>query len=116
MAGVNSGYLLALCTQALGQALSFPDPLVASGFYLRPGSHGPGEIRTSVLRTGMTTAFGQASLWQDGRERVRVTAVFTDLPGRHPLRGRRLSREDFEIWDSTGTLVTQSRQLALLLS
>jgi acyl-CoA thioesterase len=79
MAGINGGYMLALCTRALGQTLPFPDPLVVSGFYLRPGSHGPGEVRTSVLRTGKTTAFGQASLWQDGKERVRATAAFTDL-------------------------------------
>jgi acyl-CoA thioesterase len=79
MAGVNGGYLLALCTRALGQVLPFPDPLVMSAFYLRPGSHGPGEIRTSVLRAGKTTAFGQASLWQGGKERVRATAAFTDL-------------------------------------
>jgi hypothetical protein len=109
MAGVNGGYLLALCARALGQTLPFPDPLVVSGFYLRPGSHGPGEVRTEVLRAGMTTAFGQASLWQDGKERVRATAAFTDLPasGHH--------EEDFEIWDSAGALVAQSRQLALLL-
>jgi acyl-CoA thioesterase len=79
MAGVNGGYMLALCTRALGQVLPFPDPLVVSGFYLRPGSHGPGEVRTSVVRIGTTTAFGQASLWQDGRERVRATAAFIDL-------------------------------------
>jgi acyl-CoA thioesterase len=79
MAGVNGGYLLALCTRALGRALPFPDPVVVSGFYLRPGSHGPGEVRTCVLRAGKTTAFGQASLWQDGKERVRATAAFTDL-------------------------------------
>jgi acyl-CoA thioesterase len=79
MAGINGGYMLALCTRALGQTLPFPDPLVVSGFYLRPGSHGPGEVRTEVLRTGMTTAFCQASLWQDGKERVRATAAFTDL-------------------------------------
>jgi acyl-CoA thioesterase len=79
MAGVNGGYLLALCARALGQVLSFPDPIVVSAFYLRPGSHGPGEVRTSVLRAGKTTAFGQASLWQDGKERVRATAAFADL-------------------------------------
>jgi acyl-CoA thioesterase len=79
LAGVNGGYLLALCTRALGQVLPFRDPLVASGFFLRPGSPGPATVRTEVLRTGKTTAFGQAGLWRDGKEVVRATAAFTDL-------------------------------------
>jgi acyl-coenzyme A thioesterase PaaI-like protein len=78
-AGVNGGFMLALCARGLAQVMPFPDPVAVSGFYLRPGSHGPGEIRTSVLRTGKTTAFGQASLWQDGKERVHATAAFSDL-------------------------------------
>jgi acyl-CoA thioesterase len=79
LAGVNGGYLLALCTQALGRVLPFPDPLVVSGFFVRPGSPGPATVRTEVLRAGKTTAFGQASVVRDGREVVRATAAFTDL-------------------------------------
>ncbi len=80
MAGVNGGYLLALCTQALGRVLPFPDPLVVSAFFLRPGSSGPATVRAELLRAGKTTAFGQASLWRDGKEVVRATAAFTGLP------------------------------------
>jgi hypothetical protein len=29
MANVNGGFMLALCTRALGQVLPFPDPIVA---------------------------------------------------------------------------------------
>ncbi len=76
---VNGGYMLALCTRALGQVLPFPDPLVVSGFFLRPGSPGAATVRTEVLRAGKTTAFGQASLWRDGKEVVRATAAFCDL-------------------------------------
>ena len=79
MAGINGGYLLALCTRALGQVLPFPDPVVVSGFFLRPGSPGPAEVITEVVRAGKTTAFGQAGLWRDGKEVVRATAAFTDL-------------------------------------
>jgi acyl-CoA thioesterase len=79
MAGVNGGYLLALCTRAIGQVLPFPDPLVVSGFFLRPGSPGPATVRTEVLRSGKTTAFGQAGLWRDGKEVARATAAFCDL-------------------------------------
>jgi acyl-CoA thioesterase len=77
--GANGGFLLALATRAVGEVLPFPDPLVVSGFYLRPGSPGPAEIRTEVIRAGRTTAFGQASLCRDGKEMLRATAAYTDL-------------------------------------
>jgi len=75
----NGGFMLALVTRALGRVMPFPDPIVVSGFFLRPGSAGPAEISTEVIRSGKTTGFGQASLWQDSREVVRATAAFADL-------------------------------------
>ena len=77
--GVNGGFMLALCTRALARALPFPDPLVVSGFYLRPGSPGPARVATEVIRAGKTTAFGEATLWRDGKQVLRTTAAFTDL-------------------------------------
>lgn len=79
MAGVNGGFMLALCTRALARMAPFPDPLVVSGFFLRPGSPGPARITTELVRAGKTTSFGQASLWRDGKEVVRATAAFADL-------------------------------------
>ena len=87
--GVNGGFMLALCTRALTRVLPFPDPLVVSGFYLRPGSPGPALVSTEVIRAGKTTAFGEAALWRDGKQVLRTTAAFTDLaqaaarPGGH---------------------------------
>jgi acyl-CoA thioesterase len=78
-ASVNGGFMLALLTQAMGRLAPFPDPIVASGLYLRPGAPGPAEIRTELIRAGRTTAFTQASLWRNGKEAVRATAAFTDL-------------------------------------
>jgi acyl-CoA thioesterase len=75
----NGGFLLALATTAIGEVLPFPDPVVVSGFYLRPGSPGPAEIRTEVIKAGRTTGFGQASLYRDGKEVIRATAAYTDL-------------------------------------
>jgi acyl-CoA thioesterase len=75
----NGGFLLSLATRAIGEMVSFPDPIAVSGFYLRPGSPGPAEISTEVLRSGKTTAFAQASLSRDGKELLRVTAAFSDL-------------------------------------
>jgi acyl-CoA thioesterase len=75
----NGGFLLSLATRAVGEVLAFPDPIVVSGFYLRPGSPGPAEIRTEVFQAGRTTGFGQASLYRDGKEVLRATAAYTDL-------------------------------------
>jgi acyl-CoA thioesterase len=78
-ASTNGGFLLSLATRAIGATVPFPDPVAVSGFYLRPGSAGPVEIRTEVIRSGRTTAFGQASLVRDGKELLRATAAFSDL-------------------------------------
>jgi acyl-CoA thioesterase len=75
----NGGLLLSLATRAIGEMVTFPDPIAVSGFYLRPGTPGPAEISTEVLRSGKTTAFGQASLSRDGKEVLRATAAFSDL-------------------------------------
>ncbi len=75
----NGGYLLAVCLQALRHTLPFPDPLVASAFYLRRGAPGPAEVRTELVRSGRRTATGEAHLLQGGTEAVRAVATFTDL-------------------------------------
>jgi acyl-CoA thioesterase len=77
--GTNGGFLLTLAARAIGAVLPFPDPVVVSGFYLRPGTPGPAAIQTEVIRSGKTTAFGQASLHQNGKEVLRATAAFSDL-------------------------------------
>jgi acyl-CoA thioesterase len=87
-ASTNGGFLLALATRAVGEVLPFPDPVVVSGFYLRPGTPGPAEIRTEVIQAGRTTGFGQASLHRDGKEVLRATAAFTDLGGAAARDGR----------------------------
>jgi acyl-CoA thioesterase len=76
---VNGGYMMAICLRALGPSMPFADPIVVSGLFLRPGTAGPVTVRTSLLRSGRTTAFGEASLSRDGKELVHVTAAFADL-------------------------------------
>src|SRR5215510_12187642 len=78
---VNGGYMLATCTRALALGMPFPDPIVVSGFFLRPGTAGPATVRTSVIRSGRTMAFGESALSQDGKDVVRATAAFTRLGG-----------------------------------
>ena len=75
----NGGYLLATCIRALGVSMPFPDPIVVSGFFLRPGTAGPAAIRTSLVRSGRTTAFGEAVLSQDGKDVARAAAAFSRL-------------------------------------
>ena len=76
---VNGGYLLATCTRALTLSMPFPDPIVISGFFLRPGMAGAATIRTSLVRGGRTTAFGEAVLTQQGKEIIRAAAAFARL-------------------------------------
>ena len=76
---VNGGYMLAICTRALALGMLFPDPVVVSGFFLRPGTAGSAAVSTSVIRSGRSTAFGEATLTQDGKDIVRVTAAFARL-------------------------------------
>jgi len=71
--------MLAVCVRALGLVLPFPDPVVVSGFFLRPGAAGPATVRTSLVRSGRTTAFGEAALEQGGKDVVRATAAFAAL-------------------------------------
>jgi len=84
LASVNGGFLMANCVKALGAVLPFPDPVTVSGLYLRPGNAGRCVITTEVIRSGRTTAFGQASLFQGGKEVLRVTAAFADLAAATP--------------------------------
>jgi acyl-coenzyme A thioesterase PaaI-like protein len=79
---VNGGYMLAICARALGLVMPFPDPVVISGFFLRPGTVGPAAVRTTLLRSGRTTAFGEASLECDGKQVVSATAAFAELGSR----------------------------------
>jgi acyl-CoA thioesterase len=76
---VNGGYYVAVTLRALQQVLPYPDPLVVSTFFLKPGTPGPVEIHTDVARMGRRVAAGTARLVQDGKEIVRTTATFTTL-------------------------------------
>src|SRR5215470_11335163 len=76
---VNGGYMLATCVRALALGMPFPDPVVVSGFFLRPGTAGPATVRASVIRSGRTTAFGDTVLTQDGKDVVRATVAFAHL-------------------------------------
>lgn len=77
--GPNGGYMLAVCVQALHRVMPYPDLLVVSGYFLRPGTPGPAEVRTEVVRAGRRVATGEARLLQDDKEIVLAVATYTEL-------------------------------------
>ncbi|MBB3661539.1 acyl-CoA thioesterase [Prauserella sediminis] len=77
----NGGYLLALCVRALGDQIALPDPLAVSAHFLRPGTPGPAEITTEVVKQGRRTATGSARLSQQDGAVVLAQATYADLGG-----------------------------------
>ena len=75
----NGGYMLAVALRALAHEMPFPDPLVVSAHFLRPGTVGPAAIATEVVRAGRRVGTGEARLVQGGKEALRLLATFGDL-------------------------------------
>lgn len=75
----NGGDVMGVCLQALTRVMPSPDPLVVSAFLLRPTLPGPAEVQTAIVRSGRRISTGEATLYQDGKEVLRVTAAFSDL-------------------------------------
>jgi acyl-CoA thioesterase len=62
----NGGYLLAVTTRAVLDAVDRPHALAVSGHFLRPPSGGPAEVRVERLREGRSVATVRATLMQGG--------------------------------------------------
>lgn len=76
----NGGYAAVSSLRAMGRLVELPDPVSITTCYLRPGiGDQAGEIHTELVRAGRRTAATTAALHQDGRERLRVMAMFADL-------------------------------------
>ena len=60
---VNGGYMLAICLRALGLILPFPDPVVVSGFFLRPGTAGAAVVGTALTRSGRKQLEAETTDW-----------------------------------------------------
>ncbi|QWC84361.1 thioesterase family protein [Nocardioidaceae bacterium] len=80
-AAVNGGAVLSVIGAALSDLFGdrHPDPLSVSAVYLAPGTDGPCDITIDVHRRGGRTSVASATLSQDGTEKVRVLATYTDL-------------------------------------
>lgn len=76
----NGGYLLSLITSAFSREVSHPDPISITTHYLRPGLPDTEfQIKVDVLRVGRTLTNARATLIQEGKSRLEVTAVYGDL-------------------------------------
>jgi len=75
----NGGFVMSLVMSALREALRHPDPLTVTGHYLSPTRPGEVEIITETVKAGRTLSTASASLFQEGRERVRIIATYGDL-------------------------------------
>ena len=76
----NGGYLTAIALEGIRSLGLHQDPMSVTTHYLRPGSGGhPGEVHTSLLRSGRTVTTGRATLIQDGTQRLEVVAAMGDL-------------------------------------
>lgn len=75
----NGGYVMAVASRALSEALQRPHPASLTGHYLAPTEAGPVQIETEVIRQGRRLSVASARLIQQGQERVRFVGAFTDL-------------------------------------
>ncbi len=118
----NGGHLLGICLQALRRVLPFPDPLTVAAFFLRPARPGRGAHGGPGWAQGRPSGDPRVQLWLRFRDGLELTAHVRARPASGWLACRVSTRyviggyheEDFEVWDSRGALVAQSRQLALL--
>jgi acyl-CoA thioesterase len=75
----NGGYLMAMGVRALGTGLAHPDPLTVTGHFLRSPVPGPITATVESIRDGRTVSTGEARLFQNGREFLRLLGTFGDL-------------------------------------
>ena len=75
----NGGYLMAIAARAMALVAERPDPVTLTAHFLRPAVVGPVEVTTEVVKAGRRHTTVQASLLQDGVEKVRLLGAFGDL-------------------------------------
>ena len=79
----NGGYLLAVAARALINATGRPDPVTVTGHFLAPGTPGPVNIATDVIKVGKRFATGRATLHAVDRPLLTTLGTFGDLGEDH---------------------------------
>jgi len=95
----NGGYLMAIAGRALRDALPHNDPMSVNAFFLAPATLGPIDCRIQMLRTGRSTTFAEAGLYQDDELKVKLTAAYTDLERLSGDTWSALERPDYTPWE-----------------
>jgi acyl-coenzyme A thioesterase PaaI-like protein len=87
----NGGYLLAIGARALLDATGRPDPVSVTGHYLSPGTPGPLDVETELVKEGRRFATARALLRAAGRPVLAALGTVGDLaepPGALLVDGR----------------------------
>jgi acyl-coenzyme A thioesterase PaaI-like protein len=79
----NGGYLLAIGARALLDATGRPDPVTVTGHFLAPGTPGPVNVSTDVVKEGKRFTTGRATVRATDRPLLTVLGTFGDLGEDH---------------------------------
>lgn len=80
----HGGVLFAIAITAMRRVSPHPEVLTTTAHFLRPTAPGPAQVTAELVRGGGAHATVQATIAQDGKERLRVLAVFGVLPDEPP--------------------------------
>ncbi len=75
----NGGYLMAHCAKAMATQLEHKDPISVTAYYLDKTDNAQARLEFEPLRAGKSVSTISARLMQEGEERIRFTAAFSDL-------------------------------------
>ena len=78
----NGGYVMALPLKAARAVSDHPDPLTTTAHFLSPTTPGPVEVTTEMVKAGRSTTTVATSLFQGGRERMRMLTTLGSLDAR----------------------------------
>lgn len=78
----NGGYAMALGINAARSVVGHHDPLTTNAHFLSPASAGTVELSADIVKPGRSTSTVMISLFQSGRERIRMLTTLGDLAAR----------------------------------
>jgi len=79
LGNADGGYMMAIAARAASLAADRPDPVTVTAHFLRPGTPGPVEVTTDVVKQGRRFATVSATLGRDGTPLVRMLGTFGSL-------------------------------------